>query len=60
MAVEAGADILLMPADPEVAIAAVEGAVHSERLSRQRIEESVARIWRAKRKVVQEKSRKGY
>ena len=59
MAVEAGADILLMPADPEGAIAAVEEAVHSGRLSRQRIEESVARIWRAKSKVVRGKSRKG-
>ena len=58
MAVEAGADILLMPADPEVAIAAVEGAVQSGRLSRQRIEESVARIWQAKR-VVRGESQKG-
>ena len=51
LAVEAGADILLMPADPEVAIAAVARAVQSGRLSSQRIEESVARIWQAKTKV---------
>ncbi len=53
MAVEAGADILLMPQDPEVAIAAIEGAVRSGRLSDERINASVERIWKAKQKVFQ-------
>lgn len=48
MAVEAGADILLMPENPAVAIEAVEQAVHSGRLTAQRIKESVTRIWQAK------------
>jgi beta-glucosidase len=51
MAVEAGADVLLMPSDPEIAIAAVENAVQSGRLSWERIEESVERIAEAKSKV---------
>ena len=52
MAVEAGADILLMPSDPEVAIAAVDRAVNSGRLSVERIRTSVERIWKAKQKVI--------
>jgi beta-glucosidase len=51
MAVEAGADILLMPPDPEVAIASVYQAVRSGRLSEERIQESVARILQAKEKI---------
>jgi beta-glucosidase len=51
MAVEAGADILLMPVDPPGAIDAVCRAVESGRISRSRIRESVERIWQAKRKV---------
>lgn len=51
MAVEAGADILLMPENPEVAIEAVYQAVLSGRLTSQRITESVTRIWQAKEKV---------
>ncbi|WP_017319216.1 glycoside hydrolase family 3 protein [Mastigocladopsis repens] len=51
MAVEAGADILLMPVDPEGAINAVCAAVESGRISRARIRESVERIWQAKSKV---------
>lgn len=53
MAVEAGADILLMPVDPPGAIAAVAQAVEAGRISPERIRESVARIWQAKGKVVQ-------
>jgi beta-glucosidase len=53
MAVEAGADILLMPDDPVVAIEAIERAVQSGRLSRERIHQSLERIWQAKRKVIQ-------
>ena len=47
-ALEAGADTLLMPADPDAAIRAVVAAVASGRLSRQRIRESVAKILSAK------------
>lgn len=53
MAVEAGADILLMPVSPEGAIQAVCDAVLSGRLSRERIQSSVERIWKAKQKVIQ-------
>ncbi len=51
MAVEAGADILLMPVDPEETIQAVCNAVTEGRLSRERIQSSVERIWKAKNKV---------
>ncbi|MEW6496840.1 MAG: glycoside hydrolase family 3 N-terminal domain-containing protein [Cyanobacteriota bacterium] len=51
MAVEAGADIILMPANPEEAIQAVCDAVRAGRLSRERIQASVERIWQAKAKV---------
>ncbi len=53
LAVEAGADILLMPVDPPVAIQAVCDAVASGRISPKRIRASVERIWRAKQKVCQ-------
>jgi beta-glucosidase len=53
MAVEAGADILLMPGDPLGTIEAIEGAIQSGRLSRERIYQSLERIWQAKRKVIQ-------
>jgi beta-glucosidase len=52
LAVAAGADILLMPVDPEGAIQAVCAAVESGRISQQRIRASVERIWQAKLKVV--------
>lgn len=51
LAVEAGADIILMPVDPPGAIQAVCDAVKSGRLSQERIQASVERIWRAKLKV---------
>jgi beta-glucosidase len=50
MAVEAGADILLMPVDPQETINAVCTAVESGRISRSRIRDSVERIWQAKSK----------
>jgi len=50
-ALEAGADTLLMPGDPDQAISAVVAAVQSGRLSRERIRQSVARILAAKEKV---------
>ena len=48
MAIEAGSDILLMPDDPEVAIASIYDAVRSGRISQQRIQKSLERIWQAK------------
>ncbi len=51
MAVEAGADILLMPHDPEKTIEAVYQAVESGRITHDRIEASLARIWHAKQQV---------
>lgn len=47
-ALQAGADVLLMPSDPEQAIASVVTAVQQGRLSRQRINESALRVLRAK------------
>lgn len=51
LAVEAGVDILLMPADPAGAIRAVCDAVERGRISKAQIRDSVERIWRAKHKV---------
>ncbi|MGG6239581.1 glycoside hydrolase family 3 N-terminal domain-containing protein [Nodosilinea sp. AN01ver1] len=51
LAVEAGADVLLMPGDPEGVIAAVVEAVHRGRLTPERILASVERLWRAKQKA---------
>jgi beta-glucosidase len=51
LAAEAGADVLLMPLDPEGAIRAVCEAVTQGRLSVSQIKKSVKRIWEAKRKV---------
>ena len=50
-ALEAGADALLMPADPEAAIRAVVAAVENGRLSRARIQESAVKLLAAKEKV---------
>jgi len=50
-ALEAGADVLLMPADPEAAVKAVTAAVQSGRLTRQRIQESVIKVLAAKERV---------
>lgn len=51
LAVAAGADIVLMPANPVSAIAALETAVATGRIPRRRIHASLARIWQAKHKV---------
>ena len=51
MAIEAGSDILLMPDDPEVAIASIYDAVQSGRITKQRIHQSLERIWQAKNRV---------
>ncbi|MDJ0844464.1 glycoside hydrolase family 3 protein [Crocosphaera sp.] len=50
-AVEAGADILLMPDDPEMAINSVYNAVKSGRLTVERIDQSLNKIWQAKNKI---------
>jgi beta-N-acetylhexosaminidase len=50
-AVEAGADVLLMPPDPEAAVSAIVRAVQSGRLSRQRIRASALRVLAAKARV---------
>ena len=50
-AIEAGADVLLMPADPDAAIHAVVAAVRKGRISVQRIDESVVRVLAAKQSV---------
>jgi beta-N-acetylhexosaminidase len=47
-ALEAGADVLLMPANPEEAIRGVMSAIHQKRLTAKRIEESAARVLEAK------------
>lgn len=52
MAVKAGTDVLLMPRDPEEAIAAIYDAVMSGNISKDRIEQSLTRIWQAKHKVL--------
>lgn len=51
MAVEAGADLLMMPADVEAAIAAICEAVGTGRLKSAAILRAVERIWRAKHKI---------
>ena len=43
-AVQAGADVLLMPADPRAAVSALVQAVQRKTLSRARLEESAARM----------------
>jgi len=50
-ALEAGADVLLMPRDPEGAIRAVMTALAKGRLSRQRIDQSALRVLEAKMRV---------
>jgi beta-N-acetylhexosaminidase len=50
-AVEAGADVLLMPPDPERAIRAIVSAVASGRIPKSRIEQSAERVVAAKVRV---------
>src|SRR5579862_9803372 len=50
-AVEAGADIVLQPPVPDAALAGLENAVKSGRLSEKRIDESVRRILQAKARL---------
>ncbi len=51
MTVEAGADVLLMPDDPAIAIESIWQAVESGRISEARIYQSLERIRQAKEKV---------
>ena len=51
LAVEAGADIIMMPADVEGCIQAICEAVRVGRIDEAQIRASVERIWRAKHKV---------
>jgi beta-N-acetylhexosaminidase len=50
-AVKAGADVLLMPTDPDACIRAIMTAIRTGRISRQRIDASVTKILRAKQQV---------
>lgn len=50
-ALDAGADVLLMPLNPEVVIRAVVAAIEDGRLKRARVEESVMRVIEAKIRV---------
>ncbi|MEO0770083.1 MAG: glycoside hydrolase family 3 N-terminal domain-containing protein [Cyanobacteria bacterium J06649_4] len=51
LAVEAGADVLLMPEDVEAAITAICDAVYEGRIDPAAILRAVERIWRAKHKI---------
>lgn len=51
LAVAAGADVLMMPADPVGAIEAICRAVETGAISQAQIEASVERIWQAKQQV---------
>lgn len=50
-AIEAGADVLLMPVDPDASIRAIQAAIVSGRLTRKRIDESAAKVMAAKQKL---------
>lgn len=51
LALEAGADILLQPADPSVTIDAVEAAVRSGRITEARLDASVRRVLELKQRA---------
>jgi len=50
-AIQAGADVLLIPPDPHAAIEAVVAAVNSGKISRKRMEQSVTRVLIAKARL---------
>jgi beta-glucosidase len=54
MAVAAGADLLMMPVNPWLAIEAVCTAVRAGRIEESQIRASVARIWQAKQRIFQQ------
>ncbi len=55
--VEAGADVILMPPVPDAAMAGLEQAVNSGRITEKRIDESVRRILMVKAKLGLDKNR---
>ncbi len=59
LAVTAGADILLMPEDPEIAIESVYQAVTSGKITEERIDKSLQRIEKAKEKLIKERGAGG-
>jgi beta-N-acetylhexosaminidase len=56
-AVEAGADVLLMPPVPDAAMAGLERAVRSGRIAEKRVDESVRRILQAKSRLGLDRNR---
>jgi beta-glucosidase-like glycosyl hydrolase/CubicO group peptidase (beta-lactamase class C family) len=56
-AVEAGADVVLQPPVPDAALAGLENAAKSGRLSEKRIDQSVRRILQAKARLELDKNR---
>ena len=56
-ALQAGADALLMPADPDAAIRAVVAAVGSGKLTRARIQSSVVKLLAAKERMALDRKR---
>jgi beta-N-acetylhexosaminidase len=56
-ALEAGADVLLMPPDAEVAVNAIVAAVRRGRISQKRLDQSVSRVLAAKMKLGLDRSR---
>jgi beta-N-acetylhexosaminidase len=56
-AIEAGADVVLMPMDAEAAVNAIVAAVHRGRISQKRIDLSVAKVLAAKIKVGLDRNR---
>ncbi|HUJ21446.1 MAG TPA: glycoside hydrolase family 3 N-terminal domain-containing protein [Bryobacteraceae bacterium] len=56
-ALEAGADVVLMPPDPELAVNAIIAAVRHGRISQKRLDQSVSRVLAAKIKVGLDRSR---
>ena len=59
LAVNAGADVLLMPQDPQIAIESVYEAVRSGKITEERIEQSLERIETAKERLIEKQGDKG-
>ena len=55
LAVNAGADVLLMPEDPQIAIESIYQAVRAGKITEERIEQSLQRIDQAKSSLVGER-----
>ena len=56
-AIEAGADVILMPPEADTAVNAIAAAVRRGRISQKRIDQSVARVLAAKMKVGLDRNR---